>query len=113
MTPRIFSKLEPEGITNNRFEVSLPKYNNLRTINKEDIKSNMIRNKSEKNCISLRNEINLKKENTARNNLDLNKINSYKYKASQYSTFKINNSNNKLNTARFINLDKRITNNII
>ena len=60
MTPRIFSKLEPEGITNNRFEVSLPKYNNLRTINKEDIKSNMIRNKSEKNCISLRNEINLK-----------------------------------------------------
>ena len=52
----------------------------------------------------------MKKENTARNNLDLNKINSYKCKASQYSTFKINNSNNKLNTARFINLDKRITN---
>ena len=51
-----------------------------------------------------------KKENTVRNNSDINKINSYKYKSSEYSTFKINNSKNKLNTARFINLDKRMTN---
>ena len=51
-----------------------------------------------------------KKENTALNNSDINKINSYKYKASEYPTFKINNSKNKLNTARFINLDKRMTN---
>ena len=49
-----------------------------------------------------------KKENTFRNNKDFIKINSYKYKNISSSTFKINNSNSKLNTARFINLDKKM-----
>ena len=49
-----------------------------------------------------------KKENTHRNKKDLIKINSYKYKNINNSTFKMTNSNSKLNTARFINLDKKM-----
>ena len=91
MSPRIFSKLEPEGILNNRFEVQLmPNMNKLNNnlhidnINTLKIKktklipntndnmtdtldlisenqnSNRLRNKSQGNSISLRNEINLK-----------------------------------------------------
>ena len=54
------------------------------------------------------NKIIFKKENTHRNKKDLIKINSYKYKNINNSTFKMTNSNSKLNTARFINLDKKM-----
>ena len=86
------------------------KSNELLNKKKLNLDNNLSNGNNKINGENAKEKIILKKENTARNNLDLNKINSYKYKASQYSTFKINNSNNKLNTARFINLDKRITN---
>ena len=54
------------------------------------------------------NKIIFKKENTQRNKKDFIKINSYKYKNISSSTFKLTNSNSKLNTARFINLDKKM-----
>ena len=54
------------------------------------------------------NKIIFKKENTHRNKKDLIKINSYKYKNINNSNFKMTNSNSKLNTARFINLDKKM-----
>ena len=70
MSPRIFSKLEPEGISNNRFEVKLIpntnriniNNNNLISIEKEKENQNLnrLRNKSQGNLISFRNEINLK-----------------------------------------------------
>ena len=97
MSPRIFSKLEPEGISNNRFEVQLmPKTNRINinnnnlhienintlkikktklirntnesttdthdliSIEKENQDLNPLRNKSQGNLISFRNEINLK-----------------------------------------------------
>ena len=95
MSPRIFSKLEPEGILNNRFEVQLmPKTNkmdnndlhientntlkikktklirntnesmtdtyDLISAEKENQNVNRLRNKSQGNTISFRNEINLK-----------------------------------------------------
>ena len=54
------------------------------------------------------NKIIFKKKNTQRNKKDFIKINSYKYKNISNSTFKLTNSNSKLNTARFINLDKKM-----
>ena len=59
MSPRIFTKLEPEGISNNRFEVQLmPKTNRININNNNNLIS--LRNKSQGNLISFRNEINLK-----------------------------------------------------
>ena len=83
-------------------------FNNKKKLNINDDISN-INNK----IIRTENEVDkvlFKKEKTCNNNNDLIKINSYKYKVNQYSTFKINNSNNKLNTARFIYLDKKMSN---
>ena len=47
MSPRTFSRLEPEGINNNRFKVE------------SKAKNKIHRNKSENNVISFRNEINV------------------------------------------------------
>ena len=58
MSPRIFTKLEPEGISNNRFEVQLMPKTNRININNNNLIS--LRNKSQGNLISFRNEINLK-----------------------------------------------------
>ena len=60
MSLKAFSKLEPEGISNNRFEVSVNKksHNNINI--QETKKTNLLRNKSQGNSISLRSEVNLK-----------------------------------------------------
>ena len=60
MSPRIFTKLEPEGISNNRFEVQLMPKTNRININKNNTNLISLRNKSQGNLISFRNEINLK-----------------------------------------------------
>ena len=49
-----------------------------------------------------------KKENTYRNSNEEIKINSYKYKNLKNSTFKMNDFSDKLNKAKFINLDKKL-----
>ena len=122
-------KTKNKNKENNKLTSSKTKGNISNNLNKlshhNNIKSNEFLNNKKKLCLdnnlsngnnkisgaeSEKDKIIFKKENTTRNNSDLNKINSYKYKASQYSTYKINNSKNKLNTARFINLDKKITN---
>ena len=60
MSLKAFSKLEPEGITNNRFEVSVNKKSPKNINITETKKSNLLRNKSQGNSISFRSEINLK-----------------------------------------------------
>jgi len=61
MSPRTFSRLEPEGINNNRFKVeSYGLFSKEKDNTRKDQKKNLLRNRSESNSISLRNEINLK-----------------------------------------------------
>ena len=60
MSLKAFSKLEPEGITNNRFEVSVNKKSPKNININETKKANLLRNKSQGNSISFRSEINLK-----------------------------------------------------
>ena len=125
----ITSKIKSNNKENNKNINSKSKAkasNNLNKVSKHiNVKSNEFLNNKKKldindeitninhKIIRTENEVDkvlLKKEKTCRNNNDLNKINSYKYRVNQYTTFKINNSNIKLNTARFINLDKKTTN---
>ena len=61
MSPRIFSRLEPEGIYNNRFKVeSYDVFSKENDNIKREQRKNLLRNRSQSNSISLRNEINLK-----------------------------------------------------
>ena len=81
-------------------------------IKSSELLSNNIFNKN-KQIIRTENEIDkifIKKEKNCRNNSGLNKIYSYNFKPNKFSTFKLNNSNNNLNTARFIYLEKGFQN---
>jgi len=77
---------------------------NILNIN-EDFSSENNKNMRTENEID---KIFYKKENTYRNSNEEIKINSYKYKNLKNSTFKMNDFSDKLNKAKFINLDKKL-----
>ena len=102
--------MKKENIPNNQKKISRHfniKSNDFLTTNKK-LNLNDDLSNGNNNVIRTENEgdkIFFKKEKTNKNNKDIIKITSYKYKVSKNSTFKMNNSNSKLNTARFINLE--------
>ena len=117
----ILSKIKQKNNENNKNSKTKKKLNTLNNQNKiskhiniksSEFLSNNIFNKN-KQIIRTENEIDkifIKKEKNCRNNSGLNKIYSYNFKPNKFSTFKLNNSNNNLNTARFIYLEKGFQN---
>ena len=117
----ILSKIKQKNNENNKNSKTKKKLNTLNNQNKiskhiniksSELLSNNIFNKN-KQIIRTENEIDkifIKKEKNCRNNSGLNKIYSYNFKPNKFSTFKLNNSNNNLNTARFIYLEKGFQN---